>query len=145
MIRPGEIFKTMRQSLTFLVCAFAALGVLSTGALLARPAFAQEKPEKGEKDETTAKIGAMTKPVAKISPVKAMRAATAKFGGKAVMASFEFGEGHWGYDVTLVKDGKLTEVEIDPMTGKVGDSESTTPDDAAKELKDTLIKLTTSG
>ncbi len=145
----------MKQSIKILVGAFAAIGLVSTGTMLATKAFAQdsgsssirqdqEKDEKGEKEEKQegkSKDVAMTKPVAKVTPVQAMKAAEAKLGGKATMAIFEFDEGHWTYGVIVVKNHKLTEIDVDPTTGKAGASEAVTPDDEAAEMKDALAKM----
>ena len=76
-----------------------------------------------------------------MTPVQAMAAAESKYGGKAKMALFEFDEGHWVYGVVVLKDKKLLEVDVDPVTGKAGDSESVTPDDEAKEFKEQLTAI----
>jgi uncharacterized membrane protein YkoI len=127
----------MNNRLKIITAAFAAIGVLSTAAFFATPALAQEKGEK-EEQATHAKA---TAPVAKVTPVQAMAAAESKYGGKAKMALFEFDEGHWVYGVVVLKDKKLIEVDVDPVTGKAGDSESVTPDDEAKEFKEQLTAI----
>jgi uncharacterized membrane protein YkoI len=127
----------MKNSIKTLIGAFAVIGVASTGTMLSSKAFAQDQ-EKGEKTKDTP----MTKPMAKITPVQALKAAEAKVGGKATMAIFEFDEGHWIYGVIVAKNHKLMEVDVDPMTGKAGASEDVTPDDEAKEMKDALEKMT---
>ena len=127
----------MKNRLKIITAAFAAIGVVSTAAFFASPAFAQEKGEKEER-ETHSKA---TAPVAKISPVQAMKAAEGKYGGKAKMALFEFDEGHWVYGVVVLKDKKLMEVDVDPVSGKAGDSEAVTPDDEAKEFKEQLTAI----
>ncbi len=126
----------MKHSLKILIGAFAAIGVVSTGTMLATPAFAQ-----GQDKESHEKAGPMTAPVAKVTPVQAMKAAEGKVGGKAAMAIFEFDEGHWIYGVVIMKNHKLMEVDVDPMTGKTGDSEDVTPADEAKEFQDGLTKM----
>lgn len=126
----------MKQSLKILIGAFAAIGVISTGAMLSSSALAQE----GGK-ETQVKSGSMTAPIAKVTPVQAMKAAEGKVGGKATMVLFEFDEGQWTYGVVVVKNHKLMEVDVDPMTGKAGATEDVTPDDEAKEFKDALAKM----
>ena len=133
-------WNTMKNRLNIFPAAFAAIGVLSTAAFFASPAFAQEKGEKGEKEgkETHSKA---TAPGAKITPVQAMNAAEGKYGGKAKMALFEFDEGHWVYGVVVLKDKKLMEVDVDPVSGKAGDSEAVTPDDEAKEFKEQLTAI----
>lgn len=144
----------MKQSKKILIGLFAAIGVVSTGTMISSKVFAQDakpsameqqvkgqdKDKDNEKEEET-QDGPMTPPVAKITPVQAMKAAEGKLGGKATMALFEFGEGHWTYGVILVKDHKLTEVDVDPSSGKVGDSEAVTPDDEAVEFKEALEKM----
>ncbi len=118
-----------------LIGAFAAIGVISTGTMIATPALAQDK-------ETQDQAAPMRAPVAKVSPVEAMKAAEAKYGGKATLAMFEFDEGHWIYGVMVVNDHKLIEVDVDPLTGKAGDKEAVTPADEAKEFADELTKMT---
>ncbi len=145
----------MNTTYKSLIALFAVIGIVSTGALLSNRAFAQsqtsggagqqeqekEDQEKGEKEEGAGKDGPMTPPAAKISPVQAMKAAEGKIGGKAVMTIFEFDEGKWNYGVIVAKNHKLTEVDVDPKTGKAGASEEVTPDDEAAEFKDALVKL----
>lgn len=126
----------MKQSLSLLIGTFALIGVAATGAMLATPAFAQDQEK-----EAPAKSGPMTAPHAKLTPVQAMSIAVAKSGGKATRATFEFDEGHWVYGVLVVKDHKLFEVELDPVTGKVGDTESVTPEDEAKETQQELSAM----
>lgn len=126
----------MKHSLKILIVAFAAIGVISTGAMLTTPAFAQ-----GQDKESQEKSGPMTDPVAKVTPVQAMRVAEAKVGGKASIVIFEFDEGHWVYGVVVVKKHKLKEVDVDPITGKAGNSEDVTAADEAKEFQDGLTKL----
>ena len=142
----------MKNSIKLLVGAFATIGVVSTGTTLSsfavaqggkKPAVTQEKGEQGEKGEKQGgKAAPMGKPHSNITPVQAMKAAEGKTGGKATMAIFEFDEGHWIYGVIVAKDHKLTEVDVDPMTGKAGSTEAVTPDDEAKEMKDALEKMT---
>ena len=127
----------MKNVLKFFVPAFAAIGVFAVAKLIATPVWAQQK----EPAESKAMAGPMPTPVSKVTPVQAMKAAQAKVGGKAVLAMFEFDEGHWIYGVIVVKDHLLLEVDVDPKTGKAGDSEKVTPDDEGKEFKDALTKL----
>lgn len=119
-----------------IIATFAIVGALNTITSLSTSAFAQEKQEGAEKESSKQ----MTAPVARISPVQAMKAASAN-GGKATMAIFEFDEGHWVYGVVVVKNHKLMEIDVDPITGKVGDSEVVTPDGEAKEMSDALSKM----
>lgn len=80
------------------------------------------------------------KPVAQISPLAAISAATKIVPGRALMANLEFDEGHWIYGVIIVDaKKKLSEVDIDPITGKViGKPESLTPEAEGKEMTDML-------
>ena len=80
------------------------------------------------------------KPMAQISPLAAIKTATKAVPGRALMANFEYDEGHWIYGVMiLTPEKKLMEVEVDPMTGKIaGKPEAVTPEDEAKELTDQL-------
>ena len=80
----------------------------------------------------------MPAPAGKITPWQAIKIATDKVPGKALNANFEFDEGHWIYGVMIVADHKLKEVEIDPMTGKVGDVEDITPEGEGKEITQEL-------
>ena len=138
----------MKQSSKFIIGAFAAIGVVTTGMSMTSLAFgqgakkiavSQEKAEKATGAKAQAPMG---KPHSNITPVQAMKAAEAKTGGKATMAIFEFDEGHWIYGVIVTKNHKLTEVDVDPMTGKAGATEAVTPEDEAKEMKDALDKMT---
>lgn len=126
----------MKQSLKILISAFAVIGFAATGAMLATPAYAQAHER--EKQE---KSGPIMDPAAKVTPVQAMKAAEAKVGGKAAMAMFEFDEGHWIYGVIVSKNHKLIEVDVDPITGKAGDTESVTPEDEGKEFQKALARL----
>ncbi len=81
------------------------------------------------------------KPLAgKVAPWKAIEIAKTKVQGRALNADFEFDEGHWVYGVMIVHDHKISEVEIDPATGKIGDVEEVTPDGEAKEVQGELTK-----
>ncbi|HXH60507.1 MAG TPA: PepSY domain-containing protein [Fimbriimonadaceae bacterium] len=87
-----------------------------------------------------------TKPAAKITPIQALEAAKAKMGGgTAFSANYEFDEGHWVYGVMVVKGHKITEVSIDPLTGKAVDAETLTPDDEAAEVKEDLSLIVKAG
>ena len=144
----------MNTKLKSVIALFAVIGIVSTGAVLSNKAFAQsqtnevgqekqekEDQEKGEAAEGMEQDGPMTPPSAKFSPVQAMKAAEGKVGGKAVMVIFEFDAGKWNYGVIVAKNHKLTEVDVDPKTGKAGASEAVTPEDEAVEFKDALTKL----
>ena len=79
-------------------------------------------------------------PRCKISPVDAIKIAQKKVSGRTLQANFEFDEGHWVYGVMIVQGKVIKEVEIDPMTGKVGDVEVVTPAGEAKEMEAELNK-----
>ncbi len=104
------------------------LSVLLGGSLTLMSAFAQ-------KTKAT-----QPEPQAKITPIQAIAIAQKKVPGRPLQANFEFDEGHWVYGVMIVNGKTIKEVEIDPMTGKVGATETVTPDDEAKEMKDMLTK-----
>lgn len=116
----------MRSKTQVLVGMVAAIGAVNLLITISQRAEAQAPK---------------VKPAASITPVQAMQAAEAKFGGKAGMAVFEFDEGHWVYGVVVAKNHKLLEVDVDPVTGKVGDSEAASPADEAKELKEALTRM----
>lgn len=86
-------------------------------------------------------MSSMPAPHVKVTPVQAMSIAERKTGGKAARATFEFDEGHWVYGVLVAKNHKLMEVELDPMTGKIGDTEAVTPEGEAKETQQELSQL----
>ena len=79
-------------------------------------------------------------PVGKITPWAAIKIATGKVPGRVLNANFELDEGKWVYGVVIVSKGKIQEVEIDPMTGKIGDTEEITPEGEAKEIQAELTK-----
>ncbi len=111
---------------------YATLGVMTvlaggTGLLAAQ---AQQKGS------------ATPQPKCKITPVEAIKIAEGKVVGRPLQANFEFDEGKWVYGVMIVLGKTIKEVEIDPMTGKVGAVETVTPEDEAKEMKDMLTKAT---
>lgn len=133
----------MRTRSPILLSLIALVGIGASTTLFAQRITIQQ--EQGEKEEKEGKAGPMTSPSAKITPVAAMNAAAKKTGGKAVMAIFEFDEGKWNYGVIVVKNHKLTEVDVDPTTGKAGATEAVTPSDEAAEFKDALSKLASSG
>jgi hypothetical protein len=85
-----------------------------------------------------------SKAMASISPVEAMRIAEKRSGGRATRATFEFDEGKWVYGVITVKNHKLMETEIDPVSGKVLDTEAVTPDGEAKEVRAEFAKMAAS-
>ncbi len=121
---------------------FVAFLTVSIGVAVAMPALSTHQ-EKEEKEKESWPPPAAS---AKISPVQAMAIAKKKMGGGvAFQANFEFDEGHWVYGVMIVKGHKITEVEVDPKTGKALDSETVTPDDEAKEMKSELTKVAAAG
>ena len=77
-------------------------------------------------------------PKCNISPVQAIKIAIKKVHGRALNANFELAEGKWVYGVMVVTGKTIQEVEIDPMTGKIGDVEKITPEGEAKELQGEL-------
>ncbi len=79
-------------------------------------------------------------PKCKISPVEAIKIAQKKVPGRPLQSNFEFDEGKWVYGVMIVSGSTIKEVTIDPITGKVGGTETVTPDDEAKEIKEMLQK-----
>lgn len=56
---------------------------------------------------------------AKIDLTQAVSAAEQHVGGKAARAEYERHKGQWGYDVEVVKNNKVRDVTVDPMSGKV--------------------------
>ncbi len=147
----------MSTRITTIACVAATFGLLAAAAVFARSADAREpsnsvsklyavaQDEKGESGGQT-KWARPTTPSVKISPVEAMRAATSKLGGgTAFQANFEFDEGHWSYGVMVAKGHKISEVEVDPMSGKVLDSESVDPAGEASEMKADLAKIAKAG
>jgi hypothetical protein len=73
-------------------------------------------------------------PSAKLTPWAAMTAANDQVHGKPISANYMLDEGHWLYDVIIVKDNALHVVEVDANTGKANKAEATTPEEEAKEL-----------
>jgi hypothetical protein len=77
----------------------------------------------------------------KVTPWDAMKVAIGKVpGGRAISATYASEGGHWIYDVLVVKGKALTEVEIDAVTGKVGDAEAVTPEEEGREMTAELNK-----
>ena len=56
---------------------------------------------------------------AKIDMTQAVIAAEQHVGGKAARAEYERHKGQWVFDVEVIKDRKVTDVKVDPMSGKV--------------------------
>lgn len=110
------------------VSFYFGIGVVATLAVL------------GSMQTAGALFGAPVQPApqCKISPVDAIKIAQAKVKGKTIQANFEFDEGHWVYGVMIVQGNVIKEVEIDPMSGKIGDVETVTPAGEAKEMETAL-------
>jgi len=84
-------------------------------------------------------------PQGKITPWEAMNIAVKRTGGHAINANFEFDDGHWVYGVMVVSKGRLKEVEIDTMSGKIAEIEDATPAGEAKEIASDLNRALKSG
>ena len=81
------------------------------------------------------------RPAKQVGPWDAMKAATTKVpGSKAFSATYAHEGNKWLYDVIVIKDKKITEVEVDAATGKVGDTEPGTPEGEGKEMTAELAK-----
>ena len=141
------------------LAALGGVGVLTANRAIAAPedgpALRSQAPdqEKGEKEADEKNEAAEssewqrpTAPKAKISPIQAMAAAKAKLGGgTAFNSNFEFDEGHWVYGVMIVKGHQISEVEVDPNTGKAMDVEKVDPAGEAGEMKSDLAKIAAAG
>jgi hypothetical protein len=79
-------------------------------------------------------------PKAKLTPWAAMNIANQQVHGNPISANYELDEGHWLYDVMIVKDKTLQVVEVDANTGKANKPETSTPEEEAKELVGDLHK-----
>ncbi len=77
-------------------------------------------------------------PTGKVTPWEAMKIANRKLSGRALSANFTFEDGHWQYEVFIVKDSTLHEVEVDATTGKLLDSEVGSPAQEAAEMAKSL-------
>lgn len=125
------------------VALAAALALLTSTARLA---YGQEKEDDEKSEKASAQEWPPSKPVIKVTPIQAMAVARKKLGGGTpFQANFEFDEGHWVYGVMIVKGHAISEVEVDPMTGKALATESVTPDDEAKESTEMLKKVAAAG
>jgi hypothetical protein len=85
-----------------------------------------------------ARVAAQAEPVCKVTPLQAMKAATAKVPGRAINATFEKDEGKWMYTVWVVSGKTLTEVQVDAVSGTAGETEVFTPEKEAKDIKEEL-------
>jgi uncharacterized membrane protein YkoI len=97
--------------------------------------------EKEDDEKPMAGTAFTVKPKVKLNPVQAMKIAEKASGGKAFQATFEYDEGHWVYGVMVKKGKALMEVELNPVTGKVGDTEKIDPAGEAKEMESELGKV----
>ena len=144
MERPGKILRKRKEMKKKQILTFA-LGATLALSLAALPAFAQQKEnEKNGKAESA--MWPPSAPKAKITPVQAISIAKKVLGGgTAFQANFEFDEGHWVYGVLIVKGHKISEVEVDPTTGKSMGTEAVTVADEVQEMKETLTKVAAAG
>ena len=120
----------------FSVCLLCGLALVAGGAstrALASPSTVQRKNAFN------------TKPVGRITPWEAMQIAAKASGGTPFQAVYEFDDGQWIYGVVVVKNHKLMEVELDPTSGKIGETENVSPEDEAKELRSALAHAAASG
>lgn len=94
----------------------------------------------------TKPASAPTPPKAKIAQKTAESTAGKKIGGKVLSSTYEFEDGRWQYAV-MVKNakGELYEVEVNATTGKVMDTEKTTPGAEAKEAAADKAKAASAG
>jgi hypothetical protein len=92
--------------------------------------------------QARAQEGAKSQPAPRcnISPVKAIEIAHSRVKGRTLQANFEFDEGKWVYGVMIVHNKTIEEVEIDPLTGKIGDVETVTPEGEAREVQSELTR-----
>ncbi len=73
-------------------------------------------------------------PKAKTSPAQASAAAVRHIPGRVRSTKYEFEDGRWQYAVLVSgRHGGLYEVEVDGTTGRVTDTEKTTPAEEARE------------
>ncbi len=129
----------MNMKMKVLVGTFAAIGVVSSATMLTQSALAQAGGAKSGWQRPTT-------PTATITPIQALKLAAEKTkGGTAFQANFEFDEGKWVYGVLVVKGHKVTEVIVDPMSGKVLATEAITPQDEVVEVRDELTKVIKAG
>ena len=88
----------------FYLAALAALSATAIGSVYAA---------KSAENDAMAIAGA------KIAMTQAVTAAEQHVGGKASRAEYERHKGQWVFDVEVIKDRKVTDVKVDPMSGKV--------------------------
>lgn len=106
------------KALVAATCAFTAMvGILGVRVVMA------------------AQSASASEPTCKLSPVDAIKIAKTKIPGRTIQATFEFEDGKWVYGVMIVTGKSIKEVIVDASSGKIGDIESVTPNDEAKEIK----------
>ncbi len=72
----------------------------------------------------------------KITPTQATKIATAKYPGSVLKKpKLEFEDGVWQWEIIVKSHGKMTEVNVNADTGKIGSVENTSPGEEAKEAK----------
>jgi uncharacterized membrane protein YkoI len=87
-------------------------------ALLATSAMGAQKPDAHHR----------------ISPDHAAKVALHRFPGKLVKTpKLEHEDGKWQYEVLVKSHGKLKEIDVDARTGKIGDVETTSATEEARE------------
>jgi uncharacterized membrane protein YkoI len=89
---------TWKDELSLLLAGAGVLVLLGAG--IHQAARAQDQP-----------------PKAKLTPWAAMSIANDQVHGKPISANYMLDEGHWLYDVFIVKDKVLHVVEVDANTG----------------------------
>lgn len=77
----------------------------------------------------------------KISPWEAIDLAKKKISGRPIQANYEFDDGKWIYGVLILTKSGIREVDVDPLTGEVGDIESLTPEEESHEVFEELSKV----
>jgi endonuclease I len=79
-------------------------------------------------------FAAATSAAARITPAQAEAAAVKKIPGTAKSAKYEFEDGRWQYAVIVMDHAKqMYEVEVNAATGRVTDTEKTSPGEEASE------------
>lgn len=74
---------------------------------------------------------------AKIGMTQAVNAAEQHVGGKAAKAEYEKHAGRWLFDIEVVKDKKVMDVTVDPISGAViAATEDKTDHDDDRDLAD---------
>lgn len=85
-------------------------------------------------------------PHAKITPTEAISIAKHKLGGgTAFSANFEFDDGKWSYGVMVVKGHTISEVTVNPMSGKAEAVEAVSPAGEAQETQSDLTAIAKAG